>query len=180
MQLIFQIKKSNVYFLSLFFRKKVSRPSKNVLLKGMDKEIIGWREWIALPDLKVNLIKTKVDTGARTSALHAFDIEPFKRKRQDWVRFRVHPIQRNGAFIRVCTSRAHDYRAVTNSGGATQHRWVIETTMVIGRESLSIELSLTNRDEMGFRMLIGRSAIKGEYIVDPGRSYCMKHPHLIK
>jgi hypothetical protein len=142
----------------------------------MGKEVIGWREWAALPDLGVDAIKTKVDTGARTSALHAFDIEPFKRKGQDWIRFSVHPIQKNDDVIRACTSRAHDSRAVTNSGGSTERRWVIETTIVLGNESWPIELTLTNRDEMGFRMLIGRTAINGRFIVDPSQSYCLKLP----
>lgn len=142
----------------------------------MSKEIIGWREWVALPDLGVDLIKTKVDTGARTSALHAFHIEQFTQKGQDWVRFAVHPIQGDDDVVRVCTSPVHDSRVVTNSGGVTERRWVIETTIVLGDASWSIELNLTNRDEMGFRMLIGRTAIKGRLLVDPGRSYRMKHP----
>jgi hypothetical protein len=143
----------------------------------MSKEVIGWREWVALPDLGVDLIKTKVDTGARTSALHAFDIEHFKRKNQDWVRFCVHPIQRNDEVIKACTSRVHDSRAVTNSGGSTEHRWVITTIIVLGDESWPIELTLTNRDEMGFRMLIGRTAINGRFMVDPSQSYCRGRPN---
>ena len=142
----------------------------------MGKEVIGWREWVALPDLGVDLIKTKVDTGARTSALHAFHIDPFKQKGKDWVRFAVHPIQGDDDVVRVCTSLVHDSRMVTNSGGMSERRWVIGTTIVLGDESWAIELTLTNRDEMGFRMLIGRTAIKGRFIVDPGQSYRMKHP----
>jgi len=142
----------------------------------MGKEVVGWREWVALPDLGVDLIKTKVDTGARTSALHAFHIETLKRKGQDWVRFAVHPIQGDDDVVRVCTSRVHDSRVVTNSGGLSERRWVIETTIALGDESWPIELTLTNRDEMGFRMLIGRTAIKGRFLVDPGRSFCMEHP----
>lgn len=142
----------------------------------MRKKIIGWREWVSLPDLDVDQIKAKLDTGARTSALHAFDIEPFKRHGADWVRFNVHPIQRNDEIVLKCSSRTHDLRVVTNSGGQSEERWVIETTLVFANQSWPIELTLTNRDQMGFRMLIGRMAISGRFAVDPSKSYLMKRP----
>lgn len=141
----------------------------------MDKSIIGWREWVALLDLGVERIKAKIDTGARTSAIHAFDIEVCKKGNQDWVRFAIHPYQKNDTEIHTCTCPVRDIRVITNSGGSREERVVIETQLTIGDLSWPIEMTLTNRDEMGFRMLLGRTAIKGRFLVDPGRSFCLKN-----
>ncbi len=141
----------------------------------MDKPVIGWREWVSLPDLAVSRIKAKIDTGARTSALHAFDIEVCEKNGQDWVRFTVHPYQKNDTEIQTCTCPVRDMRIITNSGGFQERRIVIITQLSIGQESWPIELTLTNRDEMGFRMLLGRTAIKGRFMVDPGKSFRYKN-----
>ncbi|MDH5429704.1 MAG: ATP-dependent zinc protease [Nitrospirota bacterium] len=140
----------------------------------MDKQVIGWREWVALSELGVNHIKAKIDTGARTSAIHAFDIEVYTKEGQDWVRFAIHPYQTNDTEIHTCTCPVRDIRVITNSGGSQERRVVIETQLSIGNQSWPIEMTLTNRDEMGFRMLLGRTAIKGRFLVDPGRSFCLK------
>jgi hypothetical protein len=134
---------------------------------------IGWREWVALPDLKVGAIKAKVDTGARTSALHAYRIEPFRRAGALWVRFELQPMQRSEAMKVVCEACAVDERAVRNSGGGVERRYIIRTLLRIGEEAWPIELALANRDQMGFRMLLGRSALEGRALIEPGRSYLL-------
>ncbi|MGF1569503.1 MAG: ATP-dependent zinc protease [Nodosilinea sp.] len=138
--------------------------------------IIGWREWVALPALGVYGIKAKIDTGARSSALHAFDVERFERNGEAMVRFQAHPIQRNDDYIVTAEAPLLDERLVRNSGGQEQLRPVIETTVQIGLQIWSLELTLTNRDEMGFRMLLGRQAVRRRYLVDPGRSYLQPLP----
>lgn len=131
------------------------------------KMIIGWREWLALPDLGVPAIKAKVDTGAKTSALHAFDISPFEQGGDRFVSFSVHPLQGNDDVVIQCTAPLVDRRKVTSSSGQSQRRYVIATTLQVAGRSWSIELTLTNRDVMKFRMLLGRDAMKGRLIVDP-------------
>ncbi len=148
--------------------KRASRDAKAL------KASLGWREWASLPELGIEQIKVKVDTGARTSALHAFNIYPFHSDGQDWVRFDIHPVQRDDAIEQSCTAPARDYRWVTNSGGKREKRFVIETPIQLGGREWPIEVTLTDRDQMGFRMLIGRSAIIGEFVVDPAKSYCSK------
>lgn len=133
--------------------------------------LLGWREWAALPTLGIDRIKVKVDTGARTSALHTFRIEPWQRDGQSWVRFWVHPLQRSEAAIRVCSAPVADRRLVRDSGGHQELRYVIRTPVALGNASWPIEVTLTDRDSMGFRMLLGRTAIRGRYLVDPGASY---------
>ncbi|BCS86908.1 ATP-dependent zinc protease family protein [Pseudodesulfovibrio sediminis] len=131
------------------------------------KMIIGWREWLALPDLAVPAIKAKVDTGAKTSALHAFDISPFEEDGMQFVSFNIHPLQGNDDIEIPCKAPLVDRRKVMNSGGQSQKRYVIATTLQIAGRSWPIELTLTNRDEMKFRMLLGRNAMSGRLIVDP-------------
>ncbi|WP_319543731.1 ATP-dependent zinc protease [uncultured Pseudodesulfovibrio sp.] len=131
------------------------------------KMIIGWREWLTLPDLCVPAIKAKVDTGARTSALHAFDVKPFEQNGVRFVSFNVHPLQRNDTVVISCTAPLIDRRKVTSSGGQSQRRYVIATTLQIAGRSWPIELTLTNRDQMKFRMLLGRNAMSRRLIVDP-------------
>jgi hypothetical protein len=134
---------------------------------------IGWREWVALPDLKVGAIKAKIDTGARTSALHAYRIEPFRRAGALWLRFELHPMQRSDVMKVVCEARAVDERAVRNSGGRVERRYIIRTSLKLGEEIWPIELALANRDQMGFRMLLGRTALEGRAVIEPGRSYLL-------
>ena len=134
---------------------------------------IGWREWVALPDLRVGAIKAKVDTGARTSALHAYQIETFRRAGGLWVRFELHPIQRSEAMKVTCEARAVDERLVRNSGGGVERRYIIRTLLRLGDSSWPIELALANRDQMGFRMLLGRTALEGRALIEPGRSYLL-------
>ena len=134
---------------------------------------IGWREWVALPDLDVRAIKAKIDTGARTSALHAYRIEPFRCAGALWLRFELHPIQRSEAMKVTCEARAVDERAVRNSGGGVERRYVIRTLLKLGEEIWPIELALANRDQMGFRMLLGRTALEGRALIEPGRSYLL-------
>jgi hypothetical protein len=133
--------------------------------------VIGWREWASLPDLGIDKIKAKIDTGARTSAIHAFEIRPFQRDGQQFVHFSLHPVQRRRRPVVDCEAQVIDERIVTSSNGERQHRYVIETTIKLGNESWLIEMTLTNRDEMGFRMLLGRRALRRRFVVDPGSSF---------
>jgi hypothetical protein len=135
--------------------------------KREPKMIIGWREWLALPELNIPAIKAKIDTGAKTSALHAFDVAPFEQDGIRFVSFNIHPLQGNDKIVIPCTAPLVDRRKVTNSGGQSQKRYVIGTTLQIAGRSWPIELTLTNRDEMKFRMLLGRNAMSGKLIVDP-------------
>ncbi len=133
--------------------------------------IVGWREWVALPELGVPLIKAKVDTGARTSCLHARDVTIYLRKKERWVRFTLYPTQRSTRSAVVCTAPLVEERRVRSSNGRAQLRPVIVTEIEVGSERWDIELTLTNRDVMGFRMLLGRQAVRGHTLVDPGVSY---------
>jgi len=132
---------------------------------------IGWREWVGLPELGVEGIKAKIDTGARTSALHAWNIEPFRRGGSLWVRFEIHPMQRSEARKVICEARAIDERTVRNSGGGVERRYIIKTEIRLGESSWPIELALTNRDQMGFRMLLGRTALGRRILIVPSRSF---------
>ncbi len=136
-----------------------------------DKTGVGWREWVSLPLLGVDLVKVKVDTGARSSSLHAYDIEEVTLRGKPWVVFKVHPLQRNDRFILECRAPLLEHRHVTSSNGKRELRPVIQTLVRLGEHEVSIELTLTRRDEMGFRMLLGREALRGRFVVDPGRSY---------
>ena len=133
---------------------------------------IGWREWLALPELKVPAIKAKIDTGARTSALHAFLVEPFINDGCQMVRFGVHPLQKRLDIEIFCVAPVKDFREVSDSGGHKEMRYVIETEILLGEFSKRIEITLTNRDNMKFRMLLGRTAMEGLLIV-PDKSYLM-------
>lgn len=132
---------------------------------------IGWREFVSLPDLGVSSIKVKVDTGARSSSLHAFEMETFVRHGADYVRFKIHPLQRSSARVVETEVRVFDFRSVKSSSGKSSVRPVIVTNVCLLGQTWPIELTLANRDEMGFRMLLGREAIRGRMLVDSGNSY---------
>lgn len=133
--------------------------------------LTGWREWVSLPDLGVDWIKAKIDTGARTSSLHAFDIQEFERDGEAWVRFRVKPWQDSQEDTVVVESPIHDRRAVRSSSGHAQERLVVQLMIRLVDREVMAEVTLSNRDEMGFRMLIGREALRRGYVVDPARSF---------
>lgn len=134
---------------------------------------IGWREVIALPQLHIPHIKAKIDTGARSSAIHAYDIESYQQQGQDMIRFRVHPYQHNTEYSIQAEAKLLEMRQVRNSGGVAQLRPVIETVVKLGETEWLIELTLTSRDVMGFRMLLGRQAVRNQFFVDPGRSFLL-------
>ncbi|RUO71830.1 ATP-dependent zinc protease [Idiomarina ramblicola] len=133
---------------------------------------IGWQEWGALPELHINPIHMKVDTGAKTSCLHAFKLEPFERDGQEWLRIFMHPEQ-GSLREQVCEAPVFDKREVTDSGGHTETRYVIRTRLQLGKFDEAVELTLTNRDTMKFRMLLGRQAMRGQFIVDPQASHLL-------
>lgn len=132
---------------------------------------IGWREWVGLPELGVQMIKAKIDTGARSSALHAWNIRPFDRDGDKWVTFELHPMQRDNNVVIQCETPMRSERRVRSSSGAIQLRYVIRTVLELGACRWPIEVTLTNRDEMGFRMLLGRTALRQRAMIDPSRSF---------
>lgn len=141
--------------------------------------VVGWREWLAFPDLGISRLKAKVDTGAKTSSLHAFDIEYFEQGDRLMVRFKVHPRQRNTRRVVEANAPVLEHRNIRNSGGGVQNRPVIRTYVAMGNQRWPIELTLANRDVMGFRMLLGREAVRHRFIVDPGGSYLMSPLNLV-
>lgn len=142
--------------------------------------ILGWREWVALPGLNLPPIKAKIDTGARTSALHAFFVEPYTQDNQEWVRFGIHPHQHDNDQVIECHAPIKDQRVVSDSGGNKQQRYVIETQLVIGTLLYTAEITLTNRDTMRFRMLLGRTAMNGRFIINPASSYQRGKPKVAR
>ena len=145
-----------------------------------DLPVIGWREWVKLPDLGVKSIKVKVDTGARSSALHVFDLEEFDKGDEKWVRFKIYASQRTEKKVVASEAKVLEYRSVKNSGGKASLRPVIITNVTLLDKTVPIELTLANRDKMGFRMLLGREAMRRRFLVDPSGSYYNGKPKVKK
>ncbi len=144
--------------------------------KPGEKKVIGWREWVQLPELGILEIKAKVDTGADNSSLHAFNVEKFSRDGVDYVRFEIHPKRRTRKPAIQCEAPLAMERKVKNPGGRTELRPVIRTMVIVAGMELEGLVNLTSRDEMGFRMLLGRRTISKTFMVDPGRSYLGERP----
>ena len=141
-----------------------------------NKIILGSEEWCSFPELGIPTIKARVDSGAKTSALHAINIAPFKKEAQNWVKFDINPIQNNVKTVIHCEAPLVDKRVVKSSSGFREERYVIQTNLEIGNSNWLIEMTLTNRDSMGFRMLLGREAMSGRVLVDPEQQYLLGQP----
>lgn len=139
--------------------------------KTSELPVIGWREWIGLPDLGIKKIKAKVDTGARSSSLHASNLQKYERDGVQWVRFHVHPIQRKSIEVIEVEAAVFEYRSVRSSSGKAVIRPVIVTNIELFGNTWPVELTLASRDRMGFRMLLGREAFRGRFLVDAGNSF---------
>lgn len=132
---------------------------------------LGWREWVSLPEIGIPAVKAKIDTGARTSALHAFFLEPFEENGVQKIRFRIHPLQKRTDIELTCVADVIDQRLVSDSGGHREMRYVIRSKIIVGTTELEAEITLTDRDSMQFRMLLGRSALADRFLVAPDLSY---------
>lgn len=153
-------------------RKKSRRPQR----RRKFIPALGWCERVGFPALGIVAIKAKIDTGARTTALHAYDLEPFKKEGRTWVRFTVHPDGTAKGTTQTCIARVIDKRHVADTSGRRERRYVIETTLCIGDQLWPVELTLTQRSYMRFDCLIGRTAIRRRFVVDPARSYIAGQP----
>lgn len=142
------------------------------IASGSERLLIGWREWLALPQLNIPALKAKIDTGARSSALHVANLQTFTERGARHAQFLMHPIRRKPQIEIRCQSEVIDERWVSDSGGHREKRLVIWTPVQLGEQTWSIELTLTNRENMLFRMLLGRTAMEGQLVVDPAQSYC--------
>ena len=136
------------------------------------KIIVGSEEWCGFPSLAIPAIKARVDSGAKTSSLHAFNIQPWEQDGQQWVRFEVHPLQNDRRTTVQCEAPVIDSRLIKSSSGLAEKRYVIRVPLALGEQEWPIELTLTNRDSMGYRMLLGREAMEGRILVDPAASFC--------
>jgi len=138
--------------------------------------VAGWREWVSLPGTGVDWVKAKLDTGARSSAIHAFDLVQFERDGAPWVRFSIHPWQRSAEDATDVELPVHDRRVVRSSSGHAEERYVVLMDVRLLDRTITAEMTLSRRDEMGFRMLLGREALRQGLLVDPGRSYLGGRP----
>lgn len=138
---------------------------------------VGWREWVTLPELGISQLACKVDTGAKNSAIHAFEVEPFEQAGEQWVRFLVHVDENDLSNIKECKAKVVDEREVTDSSGNTQSRFFIRTPLIIGSQTFEIDISLTARDTMKYKMLLGRTALRtGKFVVNPDLSFLQGNP----
>lgn len=147
--------------------KPAGKPKKTV------RSVIGWREWASLPDFEIDRINAKIDTGAKTSAIHAFKISEVMIEGDCYVDFYLHPMQRRKQPQVHCQAPLAGKRIIRSSNGQEEERYVIETRLRLGARLLKIDLTLTNRDAMGFRLLIGRDALRRKFMIDPGSSYLL-------
>ena len=138
--------------------------------------IVGWREWVALPQAGVDWVKAKIDTGARSSSIHAFDLEILEQDDREWVRFSIHPWQRSDEEAHELTLPLLDRREVRSSNGQTEQRYAVAMDVTLAGRTITTVMTLSNRDEMGFRMLIGREALERGFLVDSSRSYAGGKP----
>lgn len=134
-------------------------------------DIIGWREWVRIPELGIKRIQAKIDTGARSSCLHAGQIQIFTREGIDWVRFQIHPRQKNDQFAIDAVARLMEFRQVRSSNGQLTRRPVIRVPIRLMQQTFAIDLSLIDRHKMEYRMLVGREALQGRFLVDASRSF---------
>lgn len=141
------------------------------------KMLLGWKEYCALPRLRIPLIAAKIDTGAHTSCLHAFEIEPYLYKGQKYVKFMTHPKRLNDDVTRSCNAPVVDYRIVRSSNGEHEYRYIIETELLIGGSAFIIDISLTNRMELNFRMLLGRQFLREHSVIDVSLCLNQGKPH---
>lgn len=137
------------------------------------KLTVGWREWLSLPELDIEKIKAKVDTGARTSCIHAVNIEEYQKNGEKWVKFIAQPLQGDEQTQVKCSAKVKKIKAVTSSSGQKEMRYFIETTLHAGQHSWPIEVTLTNRATMKFRMLLGRTAMENHLVVNPALSHLL-------
>jgi hypothetical protein len=151
-------------------------PRRGKTRRGAGVDIVGWREWVTLPSLGIDHIKAKIDTGARSSSLHAYDMKRFRRRGVSMIRFKVHPIQRETRTVVEAEAELVDLRKVRSSSGVQTLRPVIATPIHLGEATWEIEVTLVRRDAMGFRMLLGRQALRGHTLVDPGGSFLASTP----
>lgn len=139
-------------------------------MSSLPKMRLGWREWVSLPALELPAVKAKIDTGARTSTLHAFKMKLFKKNGEKFIRFRTYPVQKNTDIIRECVAKVTDRRHVTDSGGKRELRYIITVPLELGGTKWETEVSLTSRKKLRFRMLLGRTALKG-FTIEPDQSF---------
>ncbi len=142
-------------------------------MKARELPLVGWREWIAFPRLGIQVVKAKVDTGARSSSLHAVRLKVFKKNKREWIEFVVHPEQRSSRKEIVVRAPLVDERLVRSSNGKQELRPIIQPIVALGGDEWDIEVTLASRASMGFRVLLGREAVRRRYLVDPGRSFLL-------
>ena len=138
--------------------------------------VVGWREWVGLPQADVPWVKAKIDTGARSSSIHAFDLEALERDGEPWVRFSIHPWQKSDDDHVELTLPVLDVREVRSSNGQVEQRYAVALDVTLAGRTITTVMTLSNRDEMGFRMLIGREALERGFLVDSSRSYAGGRP----